>query len=178
MSLSLHSPVLLCFFFTTFIVGQTFPEIGSTCSMKDRSDKGICTPIKKCQAVISDLKAGINPTVCYLYNGTGVVCCPTEPRTSVKKCMKFTEILTTSDGPVPLLPPKFLESEEMEKEVQCNAILNELIVGGRDAKLDEFPHMAALGFETKDDDLIWGCGGTLISEDFVLTAAHCIDSKL
>lgn len=43
------------------------------------------------------------------------------------------------------------------------------VVGGEDAGDYEFPHMALL-LDDKDEPY---CAGTLISEDFVLTAAHC-----
>lgn len=49
---------------------------------------------------------------------------------------------------------------------------NKFIVGGTKAKAKEFPHMAAIGFDTSDG-IVWACDGTLISERFVLTAAHC-----
>lgn len=38
----------------------------------------------------------------------------------------------------------------------------------------EFPHAAALGWTQKDtNEIRWACGGSLITEDTILTAAHC-----
>ena len=48
-----------------------------------------------------------------------------------------------------------------------------LIVGGEKTKNGEYPHMAAIGFRSFDGTLSFKCGGSLISELFVLTAAHC-----
>lgn len=43
-----------------------------------------------------------------------------------------------------------------------------LIVGGRDAAPHSRPYMASLQVRGQQN-----CGGALVREDFVLTAAHC-----
>ncbi|XP_017886282.1 uncharacterized protein LOC108628700 [Ceratina calcarata] len=59
----------------------------------------------------------------------------------------------------------------------CASVIGrKLIVGGKKADPMEFPHMAAVGYGNPEDGIKWQCGGTLISERFVISAAHCIYS--
>lgn len=52
------------------------------------------------------------------------------------------------------------------------------VVGGENAKPKEFPFAARMGHMADNGYVNWFCGGTLISELFVLTAAHCFYAAL
>lgn len=56
------------------------------------------------------------------------------------------------------------------------ALLDENILGGTEAARGEFPHMAAFGYEDGVGNINWACAGSLISEHFILTAAHCLSN--
>lgn len=55
----------------------------------------------------------------------------------------------------------------------CGNKGNPKVSGGTEAKLGEFPWMALLKYRS-DDPRPFFCGGSLISDRHVLTAAHCI----
>ncbi|KAJ9596104.1 hypothetical protein L9F63_012688 [Diploptera punctata] len=48
------------------------------------------------------------------------------------------------------------------------------ITNGKSADFGQYPWMALLGARLSNGSLIFICGGTLISDRYVLTAAHCI----
>lgn len=64
--------------------------------------------------------------------------------------------------------------DEIRKSQYCRG---KKPVGGILAHPRQFPHMAVLGFQELGGEINWACGGTLISNRFVLTAGHCLQSS-
>ena len=64
-----------------------------------------------------------------------------------------------------------------EPEISCGIQEKSKVLGGDNATLGAWPWAAALGSPSKNrnnwNELQVVCGGTLIKENYVLTAAHC-----
>lgn len=69
--------------------------------------------------------------------------------------MEYNRAIDTTSGPL------------------CN-LANPLIMGGQVSHVGEHPHFALIGWKQSSSQIDFNCGGTLISERFVLTAAHCL----
>ncbi|XP_058453501.1 CLIP domain-containing serine protease B9-like isoform X1 [Malaya genurostris] len=57
---------------------------------------------------------------------------------------------------------------------ECGVSIGMRIYGGENADIDEFPWLAMLQFENFRGERKFSCGGSLINNRYVLTAAHCV----
>ncbi|KAK4881827.1 hypothetical protein RN001_005146 [Aquatica leii] len=92
---------------------------------------------------------------------------------SKQKCDEYSKAVNVKQDSPLLLPNSGQQSVS-----ECGIVEVPLIVGGTKAQPKEFPHMALIGFgESENSKLQWQCGGALISEQHILTAAHCLYSR-
>ena len=75
---------------------------------------------------------------------------------------------------VPSKADYFSNTENVETVVDNSTVVR--IVGGILASQHEFPWMAALVYENKNGYELIFCGGSIISPNSILTAAHCLES--
>ncbi|XP_073966663.1 venom protease-like isoform X2 [Choristoneura fumiferana] len=173
--------------------------MGDQCVDQYTNTLGRCEIATRCESARQDFQQnGIRPTFCSQSFETAVVCCrdggsilqtappltqkngnrpvwggnnqrDTRP-VSERKCEEYSRGVVQTVGFVPLVPDPEAMSISASK---CDYVGVELIVGGENAQLGEFPHMAAIGWVNFEDTYSFKCGGALISPRFVLTAGHC-----
>ena len=71
-----------------------------------------------------------------------------------------------------------LRSEDGREKKMKKRVLNNRIVGGTYASAGDYPWFTMLTYYSFGSEYRQGCGGMLVSPEYVLTAAHCIDSAM
>lgn len=146
-----------------FLLGVNQPDTPFQECATPRRQRGHCRYLQHC--ILQDFVNSFNvflQYVCFI-EGTYVgVCCPDSryPQSTTST----TSSTTTTTTRRPTLPPTAFGCGLNAKE-------QVRIVGGRDADTHEWPWMAAL-LRTGSTQY---CGGVLISDRHVLTAAHCVE---
>lgn len=121
---------------------------GEQCSLSG-GRQGICKEIIQCDYVKKLLTAKKTSEIvrCAFHGKKPLVCCP--------QSQKFINALC--------------------ENIKPSLGLDFKITNGIKADLGEFPYQAALGRKNLENVLEFNCGGSLIADDIILTAAHCLN---
>ncbi|KAJ8721947.1 hypothetical protein PYW08_004349 [Mythimna loreyi] len=168
---------------------------GSSCTRNGINGK--CVSVYNCLSSYLDFKTKDFAPICTFRDREPIICCTDcsfndtrnffiNPNVGVihktgnKVQDKCIEHIHTLDYPC-----KGNHDAQMKRtynpEKNCNDI-NIIIrsafgaVGGVNAYREEFPHMGLLGYGDDIKSVNWLCGGTVISDRFILTAGHCLAS--
>ncbi|XP_030567093.1 serine protease persephone-like isoform X2 [Drosophila novamexicana] len=166
---------------------------GDACMVKENLP-GVCQTSSKCEPRIDKyIKTG-KLTVdkvpsCGLGPYEEIVCCPTIDCCEEDKGPETTTIRTIQATPTTRVDVSEQERpavracrlfEELQKERQREGQKEALtlhILDGIPVEPGVYPHMAAIAF-SNFGTFVYRCGGSLISNRHVLTAAHCFNEDL
>ncbi|XP_070490871.1 venom protease-like isoform X2 [Chironomus tepperi] len=104
--------------------------------------------------------------------GSDTVCCPDNAKDILFSSRQ--DVLT--QNPI-LASIRNHRNINLINQKGCGVGTKNRVVNGVDANIKEYPWAALLGYRSARQ-VDWKCGGTLISQRFVLTAFHCIKKEL
>lgn len=152
---------------------------------------GRCINIKECPQLLDILKNRRNePGVtdyllqfkCWFQNREVFVCCSSNKHFSEEPPTLRPSIATTTTRNTPTVTAPSTSSRILTPE-HCGSsnVSHVKVLGGKDAELDAWPWLVALGYKSKNSRSSgpkFLCAGTLVSEKHVITAGHCILPEL
>ncbi|CAO1379498.1 unnamed protein product [Diamesa hyperborea] len=106
-------------------------------------------------------------------NNKHSVCCETAPTTR----RTISPIASTNTRTFFPIAPTTRVTSYLPAAPACGVYLGERIVGGNNTLIDEFPWAALIQYTRPDGVKGFHCGGVLISNQYVLTASHCVNGK-
>ncbi|XP_037088976.1 phenoloxidase-activating factor 3-like [Pollicipes pollicipes] len=180
------------------IVFGTEPQVlPATC--KDYAKRpGRCSTLRDCPAWLQIVSnnpttgdiSNLRKSLCQPPQGIPLVCCafdtPDQTAVPIQRPTQRPTRRPTQQPTQQPTPPPAPSGDNREPEQHpnrrllptdnfCGINIHDRIVGGEQADIGEYPWLAVLGYEVVGTgDTEFNCGGTLINDWYVVTAAHCV----
>lgn len=165
---------------------------GDSCTTPN-NEKATCRAIQDCKvifdAIVTQNSSAINfarESQCG-YDSSPLVCCgtdayhaPTTQNSIFNIFTRFADTVTQASNLNAGVIIEDFKTDALPDRTVCGLEKEaKRVIGGTVADLDEFPWMVALEFKSKftGEDKGVRCGGSLINNRYVLTAAHCVLDK-
>ncbi|KAE9537839.1 hypothetical protein AGLY_005811 [Aphis glycines] len=165
------------FIILTFIFGMATAQFNNECNTPN-FEKGICVDIKRCPKLLTLLEnqrhvpsvlVYLKKSFCGFEGRNTKVCCALENNVTPTKPNVQQQTGNIGLG--------FKLKIPSETTCGISNVTRIRIIGGNPAELGSWPWIAALGYQSSNKNnraIQWNCGGTLITNSHVLTAAHCV----
>ncbi|KAK5649793.1 hypothetical protein RI129_000822 [Pyrocoelia pectoralis] len=164
---------------------------GDSCTTPN-GEQAICTAIRECKVMSDALATGNSTAIAFAqksqcgYDSSPLVCCGKDayPTPKVPDIFNIFTRLPNTITPAPTMNRQVILEDFNTNALPDRSVCGlekeaKRVIGGTITDLDEFPWMAALEFKTKRNGKDAGvrCGGSLINNRYILTAAHCVLDK-
>uniref|UniRef100_A0A182PQ56 Peptidase S1 domain-containing protein n=1 Tax=Anopheles epiroticus TaxID=199890 RepID=A0A182PQ56_9DIPT len=136
---------------------------GDACEMRNGTT-GVCRPANQCEWVLERPKQVQELVTCSFNQSLPIVCCPVLVESRIKSVLG-----------------QRISTRQCDQFPNSTALADH-IFNGETAQFGEFPYMAALGYGAPNgteanEPSLFRCAASLISRQFLLTAAHCLRDR-
>ncbi|SPP88304.1 melanization protease 1 [Drosophila guanche] len=156
-------------------------EVFGYCTTPDESS-GTCINLKECEYIYELVRRGsistenrlfLQNSQCGYLNGQVLICCANNRRVNQKP------VWGNQGQPRPQQPTttqRATTSSLLPQPPNCGENFGDRVVGGKETGKREFPWMVLIEYTKPGNVKGHHCGGSLINNRYVITAAHCVSA--